>query len=41
VKESPQPAKLGRGLHHETHSAEQLIAQGKIVADACRMIEVL
>ena len=61
VNESPQPARLGRGLHHETHqahsgadhpqalarrasaqqwTAEQLIAQGKTVADVCRVIEV-
>lgn len=61
VNESPQPARLGRGLHHETHqalsgadhpqalarrtsakqwTADQLIAQGKTVADVCRVIEV-
>jgi hypothetical protein len=49
VNESPQPAKLGQGLDHETHqahsgadhpqaqTAEQLIAQGKSVADVCRV----
>ena len=61
MNESLQPAKLGRGLDHETHqahsradhpqalarrasakqwTAEQLIAQGKTVADVCRVIEV-
>ena len=52
MNESPHPARLGRGLHHETNpptaeqiirklkSAEQLIAQGKTVADVCRAIEV-
>ncbi len=52
VNESPHPARLGRGLDHETprhtaeqiirklKTAEQLIAQGKTVADVCRVIEV-
>jgi hypothetical protein len=52
VNESPHQARLGRGLHHETNpphalgdhpqakTAEQLIAQGKTVADVCRAIEV-
>ena len=54
VNESPHPARLGRGLDHETHqahstaeqiirkpkTAEQLIAQGKTVADVRRVIEV-
>ena len=61
VNESPQPARLGRGFHHESHqthrradhpqalarrasakqwTAEQLIAQGRTVADVCRVIEM-
>ncbi len=52
VNVSPQPARLGWGFHHETHQApsgadhpqaqnvEQLIAQGKTVADVCRVLEV-
>lgn len=52
MNESPHPARLRRGLHHEPHrhtaeqiirklkTAEQLIAQGKTVADVCRAIEV-
>jgi Transposase len=52
VNESPQPARLGRGPHHETHQAHSRAdhpqAQdrratdrwGKTVADVCRVIEV-
>ncbi len=52
MNESPHPARLGRGLDHETHqahggadhpqaeTAEQLIAQGKTVVEVCRVIEV-
>lgn len=50
--ESPEPARLGRGLHHAAHPAHsgadhpcaqnfrQLIAQGKAVTDVCRVVEV-
>ncbi len=33
MNESPQPAKLGRGLHHETHQAHSVV-------EVCRVIEV-
>ena len=52
MNERPHLARVGRGLHHETNpphtradhpqaqTAEQLIAQGKAVADVCRALEV-
>ena len=52
VNESPHPARLGRGLHHERHQAHSgadhpqtknrriQIAQGKTVFEVCRVIEV-
>jgi putative transposase len=52
VNESPHPARLGRGLHHErtNHTPEQnirklktadkLLGQSQIVAEACRVLEV-
>ena len=52
MNESPQPARLGRGLHYETDhhteeqiirklkTAEQLIDQGKTLVEVCRVIEV-
>ena len=53
VNESPHQARLDRGLDHETHqhtaeqiirklkTADQLIPQGKTVADVCLVIGVL
>jgi len=52
VNESPHPARLGRGLHHETHKANSgadhpqaqdrraADTQGKPVVEVCRVIEV-
>ena len=52
VNENTQPARMGRGLDHETQqahtkqlfkmleTAEQLVAQDRSVADVCRALEV-